>query len=103
MKKEDKYLQAQKKVAKQKNFYNHLQVFVIMMIVIIVFSDTIFNFFEEHISNQNTLKWIRTNIWINSLLWAFGLLIHGIYAFKNKISIVENWEKKKIEDIMNEN
>ncbi|WP_299157515.1 2TM domain-containing protein [uncultured Tenacibaculum sp.] len=100
---EDKYIRAQKTVAKQKNFYNHLQLFVLIMLIIMFFSNTIFNFFENHIANPNTLKWAKANIWVNSLLWGIGLLIYGIYVFKDKFTFIENWEREKIKSIMNEN
>lgn len=103
MKKEDKYIRAQKIVAKQKNFYNHLQLFVLIMFIVLFFSGMIFNFFESHIENIKTLKWAKANIWVNSLLWGIGLLIHGIYAFKDKFTFIENWEREKIKSIMNEN
>lgn len=100
---EDKYIRAQKTVVKQKNFYNHLQLFVLIMLIIMFFSNTMFNFFENHIANPNTLKWVRANVWINSLLWGIGLIFHRTYAFKYKITFIDKWEKKKIENIMNEN
>lgn len=102
MESETTYLQAEKKVKRIKNFYNHLQIFVIMMVVLAVFSNTIFNFFENNIHNTGTLKWVRTNIWVNSLLWALGVLIHGLYVFKSKITFLNDWENKKVKEFMNE-
>lgn len=98
----DKYKQAEKRVKRIKNFYNHLQIFVIMMLLILFFSNTIINFFESHIHNTGTLKWARVNIWINCLLWAFGLLVHGLYAYKYKVTFIEKWEKEKVEELMKE-
>ena len=102
MESETNYLQAEKKVKRIKNFYNHLQIFVIMMVVLAVFSNTIFSFFENYIHNAGTLKWVRANIWVNSLLWAFGVLIHGLYVFKSKITFLDAWENKKVKEFMNE-
>ncbi|WP_237275389.1 2TM domain-containing protein [Tenacibaculum ovolyticum] len=96
------YTQVEKRVKRIKKFYNHLQVFAIMMIVLLLFSNRIFDFFESHIHNPGTLKWARTNIWANCLLWAFGLLIHGLYTFKYKVTFIEKWEKQKVEELMNE-
>ena len=96
------YDQAEKRVKKIKNFYNHLQIFVIMMLVLVIFSNTIFTFFENHIQNPGTLKWARANVWINSLLWGGGVLIHALYAFKNKITFLDAWENKKVNEFMNE-
>jgi hypothetical protein len=100
--KENNYKQAEKRVMRIKNFYNHLQIFAIMMLVLLIFSNTIFDFFENHVQNPGTLKWARANVWINCLLWAFGLLVHGLYAFKYKITFIEKWEKEKVEELMNE-
>ncbi|CAM1347013.1 2TM domain-containing protein [Tenacibaculum insulae] len=96
------YIQAEKRVKRIKSFYNHLQVFVIMMLVLLFFSNTIFNFFETHIQNTGSLNWAKANIWVNSLLWAIGVLVHGIYAFKYKITFLNSWEQKKVNEFMNE-
>ena len=102
MKLSNDYIKVEKRVKRIKNFYNHLQVFVIMMLILAFFSNTIFDFFESHIHNKGTLKWAKSNIWINCLLWAFGVLVHGLYAFKNKITFFEQWENKKVNEFMNE-
>lgn len=96
------YQEAEKKVKKIKNFYNHLQIFVIMMLVLVFCSDMIIHFFEERISNPDSLRWVKSNIWVNALLWFFGLAIHGIYVFKFNVNIIEKWEKKKLDEIMKE-
>ena len=103
MKQENKYIEVKKRVAKQKNFYNHLQLFVIMMILLLLFSNKIFNFFESHIHNPNSLKWARANVWVNALIWFVVIIIHGIYAFKCKIPFIDNWEKRKVDEFMNDN
>mgnify|MGYP000297758472 CR=1 FL=1 len=95
------YNRAEKRVKKIKNFYNHLQIFVIMMLVLVLFSDMIISFFEARISNPDTLSWIKTNIWINALLWLIGLAIHGIYVFKFNMNVINKWEEKKLDEIMN--
>lgn len=100
--KENTYKQVEKRIKRIKKFYNHLQVFAIMMFVLLLFSNTIFNFFENHIQNPGTLKWARANIWVNSLLWGGGVLIHALYAFKNKITFLDTWENKKVNEFMNE-
>ena len=95
------YNRAEKRVKKIKNFYNHLQIFVIMMLVLVFFSDMIISFFEARISNPDTLSWIKTNIWINALLWLIGLAIHGIYVFKFNMNVIKKEEEKKMDEIMN--
>lgn len=95
------YKRLEIRVKRIRNFYNHLQIFVIMMVLLLLFSNRIFDLFENYIHNPGTLKWARANIWVNSLLWAFGLLIHGMYTFKYKITFIEKWEKDKVEELMN--
>ncbi len=100
---EKNYKLAEKKVKRIKNFYNHLQIFVIMMIILALFSSTIVDFFESRISNEGSLQWVKTNIWFNALLWFIGLAIHGVFAFKNKFKFIDKWERSKIDQIMKEN
>lgn len=94
------YKEAENNVKRIKNFYNHLQIFVIMMLVLLLFSDMIISFFEARISNPNSINWIKTNIWVNSGLWLFGLIIHGIYVFKFKANFIDKWEQKKMNELM---
>ncbi|MGB0891404.1 MAG: 2TM domain-containing protein [Flavobacteriaceae bacterium] len=102
MKSDIKLINAEKKVKRIRNFYNHLQIFVIVMIVLLLFSNTIIVFFENHITNPNWLKWVRANIWVNALLWFFGLLIHAAFTFRYKLNFIEKWENEKVREIMNE-
>ena len=102
MSSQTKIKQAEKRVKRIRDFYNHLQVFVIVMVILLLFSNTIIDFFESHIDNLNWLKWLRANIWINALLWFVGLLIHGVFTFKYKLGFIEKWEQRKVQEIMNE-
>lgn len=97
------YKKAEKRVKKIRNFYNHLQIFVVMMIVVALFSNTFIAFFEARIANSESLEWIKANIWMNALLWLIGLVVHGLFTFRYKIGFVENWKNKKVEELMNEN
>jgi uncharacterized membrane protein (DUF485 family) len=97
------YKEAENNVKRIRNFYNHLQIFVIMMLVLLLFSDMIISFFEARITNPNSLGWVKANIWVNVGLWFFGLIIHGIYAFKVKTNFIDKWEQKKMEEIIKEN
>ena len=99
---ESKLKQAENRVRRIRNFYNHLQVFVIVMLVFLLFSNTIIEFFESHIDNPNWLKWLRANIWINVLIWFIVVAFQGLLAFKYKIGFIENWEQKKVQEFMNE-
>jgi hypothetical protein len=93
-KKQPTYKQLVLKVKKIRDFYNHLQIFVGMIFVL--FSDTVIDFFEIYISNENVLYWIKINIWIPALLWTLGLAIHGIVPFGCTSNFVDYLGKKKV-------
>ena len=99
--KENTYKQAEKRVKRIRNFYNHLQIFVIIMAPILLFSNSIIGFFESYIINGNTLEWVKVNIWINALLWFIGVAIHGLFVFKDKVNFIDKWEKNKVAEFMN--
>jgi hypothetical protein len=93
--------QAENSVKKIRDFYNHLQIFVIIMAPILLFSNAIIGFFESYIDNGNTLEWVKVNIWINALLWFIGVAIHGLFVFKDKVNFIDKWEKNKVAEFMN--
>jgi hypothetical protein len=99
--KESTYKQAEKRVKRIRNFYNHLQIFVIIMAAILLFSNAIIGFFENYIDNGNTLEWVKVNIWINALFWFIGVAIHGLFVFKDKVNLIDKWEKNKVAEFMN--
>jgi hypothetical protein len=99
--KESTYKQAEKRVKRIRNFYNHLQIFVIIMAPILLFYNSIIGFFESYIDNGNTLEWVKVNIWINALLWFIGVAIHGLFVFKDKVNFIDKWEKNKVAEFMN--
>jgi len=99
--KESVYKQAEKRVKRIRYFYNHLQIFVIIMALIFLFFNAIIVFFESYIDNGNILEWVKVNIWINALLWFIGVAIHGLFVFKDKVNFIDKWEKNKVDEFMN--
>jgi hypothetical protein len=99
--KESTYKQAEKRVKRIRDFYNHLQIFVIIMAPILLFSNSIIGFFESYIDYENTLEWVKVSIWINALLWFIGVTIHGVFVFKDKVNFIDKWEKNKVDEFMN--
>jgi hypothetical protein len=99
--KESTYKQAEKRVKRIRDFYNHLQIFVIIMAPILLFSNSIIGFFESYIDYKNTLEWVKVSIWINALLWFIGVAIHGVFVFKDKVNFIDKWEKNKVDEFMN--
>ena len=98
--KESVYKQAEKRVKRIRYFYNHLQIFVIIMALIFLFFNAIIVFFESYIDNGNILEWVKVNIWINALLWFIGVAIHGLFVFKDKVNFIDKWEKNKVDELM---
>jgi hypothetical protein len=98
--KESVYKQAEKRVKRIRYFYNHLQIFVIIMAPIFLFFNAIIGFFESYIDNGNILEWVKVNIWINALLWFIGVAIHGLFVFKDKVNFIDKWEKNKVDELM---
>ena len=96
------YLDIENQVKRIRKFYNHLQVFVIIMLALLFFSDVIMNFFSERISNTNALYWIHVNIWINVGIWLIVILIQGLAAYKHKFGFIKKWEQNKIQKYSNQ-
>ena len=95
--KEEKYLQAKKKVEAIKGFYWHLAVYIIINGFITI-SKIIRNIangdsFTDAMFDTGTLV-----IWIP---WGIGVLIHGLVVF-NVFSFVlgKDWEERKIKELM---
>lgn len=98
------YNNARKKVKKERAFYKHIAVYLIMnsitFIVILKLKDYIYD---------NYLIW---NLISSPLLWGIVLLGHGLWIFRggnslkksvNKLIPIEKWEQRKIKEFMNEN
>lgn len=93
--------QVEKRVKRIRNFYNHLQIFVIIVVPVLLFSNAIIGFFESYIENGNTLEWVAAYLWINALLWFTGVAIHGLFVFKDKGNFIDKWEMDKVDEFMN--
>ncbi|QXP74076.1 2TM domain-containing protein [Tenacibaculum sp. HL-MS23] len=97
---EQKYILAKKRVEKIKGFYIHLAVFIVINIFIsavIVFglmNDGTYNFIEAvtHFGTYST--------W---LFWGIGLFFHWLGVFGSNLFFGKDWEKKKIEQYMDDN
>jgi hypothetical protein len=99
--KESVYKQAEKRVKRIRYFYNHLQIFVIIMAPIFLFFNAIIVFFESYLMNGTTLEGVKVYIWINAFLWFIGVAIHGVFVFKDTFRFFDTWEKNKLAEFMN--
>ncbi|EAR12065.1 hypothetical protein PI23P_12047 [Polaribacter irgensii 23-P] len=71
------------------------------MLFVLLFSNTFIDFFESYIENENSLEKVKANIWINVLLWLIALVMHGLFVFKFKMNVIDDWEENKVAEFMN--
>ncbi|MCT4699391.1 2TM domain-containing protein [Tenacibaculum haliotis] len=97
---EQKYILAKKRVEKIKGFYIHLVVYVLVNIFIsgiIIFGLTS----EDQYSFVEALTHFGTySTW---LFWGIGLFFHWLGVFGSNLFFGKDWEKKKIEQYMDDN
>ena len=103
--KEDKSIlspleRAKSRVAKVKGFYKHLTTYIIVNLVLIIFSGkvTFILLSEEALGNPEFLKWINWHIFGTPIVWGIGLLIHAAAVFLP--SPFKKWEQRQIQRYM---
>jgi len=86
-----KYENAFKRVKRIKGFYSHLLVYIVINIMIIIVNVQSLDKGETYISLKN---------FSTALFWGIGLAAHGLSVFGPNIVLGENWEEKKIKELM---
>ena len=86
---ETKYIKARKKVEEIKGFYSSLLSFVIIIPFLI---------FIWYRYTPHTIQWF----WFPILGWGFGLIVQGLSAFGKNLFLGNNWEERKIQELMKE-
>ena len=93
---EQNYLRAKKKVKAIKGFYNHLLIYI--LVNIFISAVILFGLMHDNRSFSQAL----TNFGVYStwLFWGIGVFFHwmGVFGFKSVIG--QNWEDRKIKEIM---
>lgn len=101
----EKFIKAQKRVNRIKDFYGHLGIYIVANIVLFVFKGYAFNYMiSKGIEDQGFLDWFMVNIILTPVLWGIGLIIHGILVFrprsfhikKLKPKFLKDWEERQI-------
>ena len=87
---EEKFLQAQRKIKSIKGFYTHATVF---------FSVNAFIIIGCALDDSRSL--LTAAPYITGLFWGIGLLAHGLSVFGQEFFMGRNWEEKQIEKILN--
>lgn len=105
MEESKKYSKAKKRVEDIKGFYQHLIVYLLVNIGLIVLRSPIMVFFADNTpprADENFLEWLDLNLLVTPLVWGIGLLIHGIAVFGATPGFVKKWEKRKINEYLEE-
>jgi len=81
-----KYQQALERVQEEKNFYNHLIVYVVVISLI-------------WILNYVTTPGNYWAIWA-TIGWGIGLFFHGLGVFGKNIFFGKSWEERRVREIL---
>ena len=88
---QSKYENAVKRVKKIKGFYSHLLVYIVINIMILIVNVQSLDKAESYISLEN---------FSTALFWGIGLAAHGLSVFGPNFILGQNWEEKKINELM---
>ena len=93
----EKYKKVKKRIHEIKQFYKHFSIYLIINLFFIIrriyldikYGDSIIEALTD-INNYSFFFW-----------WGVGLIIHGILVFGPTKIFSKDWEKRKIEELMN--
>ncbi|WP_396174894.1 2TM domain-containing protein [Flavobacterium sp.] len=88
---EIKYQEALKRVKKIKGFYTHAIVYVIINLMIIIVNYQNLDPGESYFQYKN---------FTTLLFWGIGLVAHGFSVFVPQWFLGNNWEERKIKELM---
>lgn len=89
---DERYNLAYKRVKRIKGFYVHLIVYLIVNTFIIISSSN-----RSLIGDEMFWRW---ETFSTALFWGIGLIAHGLSVFGRNIFFGQNWEEKKIQELM---
>ena len=82
---------AKKQVKRMKGFYIHAIVYICVNLFIIVAN-----------SLDSSKGFADADGYMTALFWGFGLLAHAMSVFAPDFILGNNWEERKIQEILNE-
>ncbi|TPD66891.1 2TM domain-containing protein [Flavobacterium microcysteis] len=85
-----RFERAQKRVKSISGFYKHL--FAYILVNLFLLSRHYFDVGPEHFFKFSTFSM--------TFFWGFGLMVHAASVFGKNIFLGENWEERKINEIM---
>lgn len=89
---DERYDLAFKRVKRIKGFYVHFLVYVLVNAFIISR-----NFFGHRSENEIFWSW---GTFSTAIFWGIGLLAHGLSVFGRDLFFGDNWEEKKIKELI---
>ena len=87
-----RYIKAKRRVEKEKGFYTHLGIYLVVNLMITVFK--VWDNLESWESFTNEL--FSLNVFVTWFIWGVVLLMHFL-----SLKFGLDWEERKIEDLMN--
>ncbi len=88
---EIRYQEAARKVKRIKGFYTHTLVYVMVNIMIIIINIQNLGEGESYFQFQN---------FFTAFFWGIGLVAHGLSVFLPGMILGNNWEERKIKELM---
>jgi uncharacterized protein YybS (DUF2232 family) len=84
---------ARKRVKQIKGFYSHLVVYIVINLMIVVINIQDLEPGESYFQYKN---------FFTLFFWGIGLAIHGLSVFLPDFIMGQNWEERKIKELMEE-
>ncbi len=107
--KQERYYKAKKRVEKEKGFYGHFTVYIVINIAIIIIHRLVYLNLDTINPNHDFIQWLNWNLIITPVLWGIGLVFHGVCVFKKNLSFFKwfkhsvfskEWEENKIKELI---
>lgn len=87
-----KYEQALQRVKKIKGFYTHLVVYLVINLMLVIVNVQNLDKGESYFQFKN---------FQTAFFWGIGILAHGLSVFLPNMILGNNWEERKIKELMN--
>lgn len=85
------YQKAKRQVERLRGFYAHLFVYIAVNVMIVYYNYTHLKPGESYFQFKN---------FFTALVWGIGLVAHAAVVFLSKIPFFQDWEEKKIRELM---
>ncbi len=89
---QQRYEKAKKRVKKEKGFYSHFMVYIVINLILL--------FINSDFINQGFNNWFHWHLYTTPLFWGIGLFFHGVSVFGKNSIFNKEWEKRKIKELM---